>query len=82
MNTDLGEQRFELVADGFGCRGERVEDLDDFADRFRAALERDDTTVFNVLLDREAGALLKSDPRLSMVIFNDLATGKELEAKA
>ena len=60
---------------------ERVEDLAGFEERFRAALRRHETTVFNVMLDREAGALLKSDPRLSMVIFNDLATGKELEAK-
>jgi acetolactate synthase-1/2/3 large subunit len=82
VNTDLGEQRFELVAEGFGCRGERVEDLAGFQQRFKAALQDGGTTVFNVVLDREAGALLKSDPRLSMVIFNDLATGKELEAKA
>ncbi len=82
VNTDLGEQRFELVAEGFGCRGERVEDLTGFQQRFKAALQDGGTTVFNVVLDREAGALLKSDPRLSMVIFNDLATGKELEAKA
>ena len=82
VNTDLGEQRFELVAEGFGCRGERVEDLTGFQQRFKAALHAGGTTLFNVVLDREAGALLKSDPRLSMVIFNDLATGKELEAKA
>ncbi len=81
VNTDLGEQRFELVAQGFGCSGERVEDLTGFCERIRSAFNTPGTTVFNVLLDREAGALLKSDPRLSMVIFNDLATGKELEAR-
>ncbi len=80
VNTELGEQSFELVAAGFGCAGERVDDLTAFSERFRAALAAPGTTLFNVVLDREAGALLKSDPRLSMVIFSDLATGRELEA--
>ena len=81
VNTDLGEQRFELVAEGFGCDGVRVEALEGFCEQFRTALQQSGTTLFNVILDRDAGALLKSDPRLSMVIFSDLASGKELDAR-
>ena len=31
--------------------------------------------MVNVLVDREAGAALKADPRAAMILFDDLATG-------
>jgi biopolymer transport protein ExbD len=44
----------------------------------RAALEQalahDGPTVINVLIDREAGATLKTDPRVQMILFDDLAS--------
>ena len=30
--------------------------------------------MINVLIDREAGATLKTDPRVQMILFDDLAS--------
>ena len=78
VNTELGQQSFDEVARGLGCQGERVENLGSFRARLRGAIEDTNrSTLFDVILDKDAGALTKTDPLLSMIMFNDLATGKE-----
>ena len=79
VNTSLGEQAFEQVAAGLGCAGARVTTLAGFESALEAAFTRQSPTLFNVILDRDAGALTKSDPLIGMIMFNDLATGREIQ---
>ncbi len=81
VNTDLGEQAFERVAEGLGCAGHRVDTLTGFAKLLTAAFGRPSQTLFNVILDRDAGALTKADPLIGMIMFNDLATGQEIQRR-
>jgi len=74
VNTELGFLRYDKVGEGFGCRGEHVEQLAQLRPALEQALAHDGPTVINVLIDREAGATLKTDPRVQMILFDDLAS--------
>jgi acetolactate synthase-1/2/3 large subunit len=74
VNTELGFLRYDKVGEGFGCRGEHVEQLAQLRPALERALAHDGPTVINVLIDREAGATLKTDPRVQMILFDDLAS--------
>lgn len=79
VNTELGLLRYELVGIGFGCHGEFVEQpaqLDAALDR---AFAYEGPSVVNVVIDRAAGAELKSEPLARMILFDDLATSLETQ---
>ena len=80
INTELGALPYELVGEGFGCRGLRVESLDQLAPQLDAAFADNGCTVLNVLVDPDAAALLKSDPLINMIVFDDLASGLEKQS--
>jgi acetolactate synthase-1/2/3 large subunit len=74
VNTELGYLHYEKVAEGFGCRGERVERLAELGPALQRAFAHDGPSVVNVLIDREAGAAIKKNPLAQMIMFDDLAT--------
>jgi acetolactate synthase-1/2/3 large subunit len=79
VNTELGLLRYELVGIGFGCHGEFVEQpaqLDAALDR---AFAYAGPSVVNVVIDRAAGAELKTEPLARMILFDDLATSLETQ---
>jgi acetolactate synthase-1/2/3 large subunit len=79
INTELGLLRYDLVGVGFGCHGEFVQQpaqLDAALDR---AFAHAGPSVVNVVIDRAAGAELKSEPLARMILFDDLATSLETQ---
>ncbi|MBU3671118.1 MAG: thiamine pyrophosphate-binding protein [Sinobacteraceae bacterium] len=74
VNTELGYLRYDKVGEGFGCRGEHVERLAQLRPALERALAHEGPSVINVLIDRNAGAALKTDARVQMILFDDLAS--------
>ncbi|MBT5239359.1 MAG: thiamine pyrophosphate-binding protein [Rhodospirillaceae bacterium] len=72
VNCELGQASYELIAQVFGCSGERVERPDGIKPALQRAFAADGTTIINVLTDPEAGLARKQDPRLQMITFEDL----------
>lgn len=77
VNTELSPQHFEKVAEGLGLKGVSVSTLDGFEDALKEALAGTGPTLFNVWIDREAGAGVKEDPDLAMIRFSDLASAQD-----
>jgi acetolactate synthase-1/2/3 large subunit len=79
VNTALEALPYEHLGPAFGGHGHRVErvaDLDGaLGEAFAQARRTRGPVVVNVLLDPDAGAAIKSDPRAAMIMFDDLATG-------
>ena len=74
VNTELGFLDYEKVAEGFGCRGERVTQRSELESALQRAFAHDGPSVLNVIIDRDAGAAIKSNPLAQMILFDDLAT--------
>lgn len=74
VNTELGYLDYEKVAEGFGCRGERVTHRSELEPALQRAFAHDGPSVLNVIIDRDAGAAIKSNPLAQMILFDDLAT--------
>ncbi len=72
VNCELGQKSYELVADIYGCLGERVEDPAAIKPALEKAFAADQTTIINILTDPDAGLDRKKDPRLQMITFEDL----------
>jgi acetolactate synthase-1/2/3 large subunit len=79
VNTELGWLRYELVGIGFGCHGEFVERPDQLEPALDRAFGYDGPSVVNVIIDRAAGAELKTEPLARMILFDDLATSLETQ---
>ena len=75
LNTELDPLPYERLGEAFGGAGFRVEQESALGPALDAAFASDRPAVVNVLVDREAGAALKTDPRAAMILFDDLATG-------
>lgn len=75
VNTELGQLPYEKLGEAFGGRGFRVERLAELEAALDAAFACDVPALVNVLVDREAGATLKTDPRAALILFDDLAGG-------
>ena len=73
INTELGYERYELVGQGFGCHGEFVQKPAELPAALDRAFAYNGPSVVNVLIDRSAGAQVKSDARAQMIQFDDLA---------
>ena len=74
INTELGFPPYEKVAEGFGCRGLQVARRSELAATLERAFAMPDTCVVNAVIDRNAGAALKHEPRARMIMFDDLAS--------
>ena len=72
VNTELQYLPYEKVAEGFGCQGEAVTDLAQLDQALERALAADGPYLLNVHIDRNAGALLKTEPLVRMILFDDL----------
>jgi acetolactate synthase-1/2/3 large subunit len=78
VNCDLGQCDYHLIADVFGCRGEKVATKAALLPALDRALAADETTIINVITDPDAGLERKKDPRLQMVTFEDLRTSLDV----
>ena len=74
LNTELGSARYDLVGQGFGCHGERVQQPAELRPALERAFAQNGPSVVDVLIDRAAGAQIKSDPLARMILFDDLAS--------
>ena len=74
VNTELGFLRYDLVGQGFGCHGEFVEKPAQLDAALNRAFAANGPSVVNVVIDRQAGIQLKTDPLAQMILFDDLAT--------
>lgn len=72
INTELEYLPYEKVAEGFGCRGERVTDASELDAALARAFAAEGPYLINVHIDRAAGALLKAEPLVRMILFDDL----------
>jgi acetolactate synthase-1/2/3 large subunit len=75
VNTELGCLPYERLGEAFGGQGFRVERTTELGPALDAAFACTVPSIVNVLVDREAGAALKTDPRAALIMFDDLATG-------
>ena len=79
VNTELGFLRYDLVGQGFGCHGEHVEKPAQLDAALTRAFSANGPSVVNVVIDRQAGAQLKTDPLAQMILFDDLATNLKVQ---
>jgi acetolactate synthase-1/2/3 large subunit len=74
VNTRLGQLPYERLGEAFGGTGLRVERAAELGPALDAAFASARPCVVNVLVDPQAGAAIKSDPRAAMILFDDLAS--------
>ena len=74
VNTALEAREYSRIAHAFDCAGERVSSPQDLDAAIARTLAADRPAVLDVLVDREAGAALKTDRHAMMILFDDLAT--------
>jgi thiamine pyrophosphate-dependent acetolactate synthase large subunit-like protein len=72
VNTELQYLPYEKVAEGFGCQAEAVTDRDQLDGALERAFAAKGPYLLNVWIDRDAGALLKQEPLVRMILFDDL----------
>jgi len=73
VNTRLAETDYAGIASCFGVQGTGVGTAGDLAEAMDRLFSCASPALLDVRIDREAGAALKRDPRLSFLIFSDLA---------
>jgi len=74
LNTALGPQRWDRLAEVFGCHGEHVADLASLGPALHRALAARTPSIVDVAIDPESGAALKTEPLARMIMFDDLVT--------
>ncbi len=78
INTRLGALPYEKLAESFGCAGLRLERDEDIGTVLDQAFQSDRPALVNVIIDPQAGAEMKSDPLLRMILFSDLEEGQRM----
>ena len=73
FNCELGQADYHLIAQAFGCGGERVEAGSEVPAALDRMLAAPLPYVLNVITDPMAGAARKTDPRVVTVAFEDMA---------
>jgi acetolactate synthase-1/2/3 large subunit len=73
VNTELGQSDYAAVARAFGCAGETIAQRDALRPAIEAALEASGPTLLDVRVDPMGGRVRKQDPRLAMILFEDIA---------
>ena len=81
VNTELGFPPYEKVAEGFGCHGLQVAKLSALEATLDAAFAHEGPCVVNALIDRNAGAAVKTEPLAKMILFDDLASNVKNQFK-
>jgi len=81
INTELGYLRYEQVGMGFGCQGEHIATLKELGPALQRAFSSSGPTVINAIIDRNAGASVKSEPHAQMIMFDDLASNLKVQHK-
>lgn len=79
VNTELGVLPYEHLGPAFGGVGFRVEQASELGPALDAAFAATVPAIVNVVVDREAGAAIKSDPRAALIMFDDLAAGQKAQ---
>lgn len=79
VNTELGYARYDLVGQGFGCHGEFVQSPAELQPALDRAFAQNGPSVVNILIDRAAGAQLKTEPLAQMIQFDDLASNLQAQ---
>jgi acetolactate synthase-1/2/3 large subunit len=79
INTELGYARYDLVGQGFGCHGEFVQTPAELRPALERAFAQNGPSVVNVIIDRAAGAQLKTEPLAQMIMFDDLASNLQAQ---
>lgn len=77
VNVDLGETRYDQIAEGFGIPGEHVASPRDVKAALDRAVAQRGPALVDCWVDRDAGAMRKKDPRLQMVPFDDINTARK-----
>ncbi|RDW83528.1 hypothetical protein BP5796_05019 [Coleophoma crateriformis] len=72
-NTELGQSDYAAVARAFGCSGQTVSDRTALVPAIEAALAYKGPSLIDVIVDPMGGAVRKTDPLLSMIIFEEVA---------
>jgi len=76
LNTRLGALPYEQLAAAFGCMGLRAETEAELEAALERAFAQDGPVLVNAILDPAAGAQLRADPRLRMIVFSDLGAAQ------
>ena len=80
LNTRLGALPYEQLAAAFGCLGLRAETEPELEAALERAFGEPGPVLVNALLDTAAGAQLRADPRLRMIVFSDLGAAQPAAA--
>ena len=75
FNTRLEPSRYERIAEAFDLQGYLVPDRAALRPQLGSALASGGVTVVNVMIDPEAGAQLKSDRLVNMILFSEVTQG-------
>ncbi|MEO0997221.1 MAG: thiamine pyrophosphate-binding protein [Pseudomonadota bacterium] len=76
INTELGQLPYEHLATAFGCLGLCARQPGELAGVLDDAFAADRPALVNVLLDPDAGAELKHNPDVRMILFSDILEGQ------
>ncbi|GIW07649.1 MAG: hypothetical protein KatS3mg060_2454 [Dehalococcoidia bacterium] len=80
VNTDLGETRYDRIAEGFGIEAIHVTHPREVRPAMERLLAARGPALVDCWVDREAGALRKKDPRLQMIPHDDITTSRRPHA--
>lgn len=72
VNTDLAPVDYAALARAMGCRGHRVSQASELESALQGFGKTPGVSVIDVQLDPEAGEMLKTDPMINMIRFDDL----------
>lgn len=76
LNTQLGQLPYEQLAGIVGGHGLRIDDSAQLEPVLDRAFATPGLVVVNALIDPEAGAELKTNPDVRMIVFSDLVAGQ------
>ena len=76
INTELGVLPYHRIGEAFGALGITIESPQQLAPMLDQAFAVDGVVVVNVEIDRDAGAELKTNPDVRMILFSDILDGQ------
>ncbi len=76
INTRLGQLPYEKLAEAFGLEGIRVAAPVELESALDQAFTAKGPVLVNVLIDPQAGAELKTNPAVRMILFSDILSGQ------
>lgn len=76
VNVELGTLPYHLLGEAFGATGHHVDSQATLGPALDNAFASSGVSVINVEIDREAGAEIKTNPAVRMIMFSDLLDGQ------